>query len=207
MGLMDWLYPKKCVGCGKRGRYGCDSCLSKIRLRVDQSDSCLSLFEYQGLVRKTIQRLKFSYLKNIEEDLEGLISWGLDQQLKRRINFRFKDFIGKKPVVQPVSLHWKRKNWRGYNQSEIVARVVGGKLGLKVVGVLVRRKQTRSQVGLSREDRGRNLKNAFRIKEVMLPQRILLVDDVWTTGATMRASIKTLKKNGVREVWGLSLAR
>jgi ComF family protein len=204
---MDWLYPKKCVGCGERGRYGCDSCLSKIRLRSDQSDNCLSLFEYQGLVKKMIQRLKYSYLRNIEKELDNLISWGLDQQLKRQVNFRFKDFIGKKPEVQPVSLHWKRKNWRGYNQSEIIARAVGDKLDLRAVEVLVRKKETQSQVGLSREDRGRNLKNAFKVKGVKLSQRILLVDDVWTTGATMRASIKTLKKNGVREVWGLSLAR
>ena len=63
MSLMDWLYPKRCVGCGRKGSYGCGDCLSQVKIRDEQSDNCVSLFKYQGLVRKMIQRLKFSYLR------------------------------------------------------------------------------------------------------------------------------------------------
>jgi competence protein ComFC len=207
MGLVDWLYPKKCVGCGKKGGYGCDSCLKKVQPRDEQSDNCMSIFEYQGLIKKMILRLKFSYLRDLEKELEKLIDWGLDKQINRRVNFRFKDFINKKPVIQPVSLHWKRENWRGFNQSELIARVVGKKLSLREVDVLVRQKQTRSQVGLKKEERSRNIKDAFEVKRFNLPEKILLIDDVWTTGSTMKASVKTLKKKGVGEIWGLTLAR
>lgn len=207
MSLMDWLYPKRCVGCGRKGSYGCGDCLSQVKIRDEQSDNCVSLFKYQGLVRKMIQRLKFSYLRNIEEELETLVKWGLDRQLKRQINWRFRDFMEKKPAVQPISLHWKRKNWRGFNQSEMIARVIKKKLSLEMVDVLERKKETRSQVGLNREDRRQNIKNAFEVKRIELPERILLVDDVWTTGSTMKAGFKILKKSGVKEVWGLSLAR
>ncbi len=207
MKLMEWLYPKQCVGCGEWGRYGCDDCFSKLRLSEEYGESCLSLFEYQGLVKKMIQQLKFGYLRNLEKELTRLIDWGLEQQLKKSATWKFRDFVNERPVVQSISLYWRRENWRGFNQAEMVARSVGQKLDLEILDALVRRKSTQSQVGLSRAERRDNTKNAFGVKGVRLPKKILLVDDVWTTGATMRAAREVLKKNGAGQVWGLTLAR
>ena len=112
-------------------------------------------------------------------------------------------------VLMPVALHKRRQRERGYNQSELLAREVGKLTGVPMeTRTLLRTRNTPLQVSLrSDEERRQNMEGAFRCVSEMVGKRVLLVDDVVTTGSTMSACARVLKEAGARSVWGLTLAR
>ena len=112
-------------------------------------------------------------------------------------------------LIVPTPLHWFRYCQRTYNQSELLARVIGGELGIPVMNLLRRTKWTRQQAKLGREERIRNLTGAFSIRHSTncRGRCILLVDDVMTTGSTLTAGARVLLESGAKEVNVLVLAR
>lgn len=114
-------------------------------------------------------------------------------------------------VIVPVPLHVKRFRERGFNQAELLARHLGGALGIPVcTDAIVRIKHTQSQLeAKNREARAKNMRDAFQTMgaEQIAGKKILLIDDVYTTGATMQACAQTLRIAGAREVWGMAFAR
>jgi ComF family protein len=115
------------------------------------------------------------------------------------------------PVLVPIPLHWWRERQRWFNQSELLAREIGTQLSLAVqTDILIRSKKTAPQAGKKRAERMRSMQGVFTLqtlkKHQKLPHSIILLDDVWTTGATMREAARTLKRAGVTQVWGLTLA-
>jgi len=119
---------------------------------------------------------------------------------------------GKFPSVDsivPVPLHKRKRKERGFNQSDIIARQLSEKLGIPVLSdSVIRKRNTRTQTGLSREQRQRNVKGAFEFtgKLSLKGKRLLLVDDVLTTGSTMRECARTLKTAGADRILGVTLA-
>jgi ComF family protein len=113
--------------------------------------------------------------------------------------------------VTEVPLHVRRERWRGFNQAALLAEALAGYYGWEYHGrVLKRIQQRKPQMSLSRKERLTNVRGVFELgvgTEVIGRKRWLLVDDVWTTGATMRECGKVLKRAGAKEVWGLVLAR
>jgi len=207
MSFWDLIYPKKCLGCNKFGKYFCDQCLKT----VDLSDECfnnhLSLFCYRGLIREAIKQLKFKFLKDVEVELQPLIQSGLRRKLSQPNTELFREFLALKPKVQSLPLFWFRKNRRGFNQAELIGKVICRQWKLKPADCLERVKLTKPQSRLPRSKRLTNVRGIFKVKPGRLPAAVLLVDDVWTTGATMQEAMKVLRENGVKEIWGLSLAR
>ena len=113
-------------------------------------------------------------------------------------------------LIIPVPLHWQRLLKRGYNQSQLLARFLAKKINLPLASsVLVRTQNTPPQVGLSRNQREKNLKKAFLVKKPSWIQgkKVLLIDDVITTGATIQEASKTLKRAGAELVGVLAFAR
>jgi competence protein ComFC len=115
-------------------------------------------------------------------------------------------------MVVPIPLYWWRRKTRWFNQSELLATAIGKRLGLSMnSSLLIREKNTASQAGKLRAERLRNMSGAFSLssssKAKALACQILLIDDVWTTGATMREAANVLKRAGVKKVWGLTVAR
>ena len=109
--------------------------------------------------------------------------------------------------MAPVPLHARRQRRRGYNQSEIAARTVAGVLGLPLDrSLLLRVRPTPPQAGLGAEARATNLSDAFAVA-ARPPARVLLVDDITTTGATMQAAAEALRRAGVTVVYALALGR
>jgi len=189
------------------GQYFCDQCLKTGEISDECFNNHLSLFCYRGLIREAIKQLKFRFLKDIEGELKQLIESGLRHKLTQPNTDLFREFLALKPVVQPLPLHWFRENRRGFNQAELIGQIISRQLRLKLIDRLERVKLTTPQSRLPREERLTNVKDIFQVKPGHLPKSILLIDDVWTTGSTMREAIKVLKEKGVREIWGLSLAR
>jgi ComF family protein len=122
------------------------------------------------------------------------------------------EFWKTRPLLVPVPLHQSRLRFRRYNQSFLLAKTLGRQLGLDVDPFLVRRhKKTRSQIGLSGDGRARNVQGAFSAHVDALVRirgrRVVLVDDVYTTGATVKAVAHVLLRNGASEVDVLTFAR
>lgn len=112
-------------------------------------------------------------------------------------------------LIVPVPLHRSRKAERGYNQAELLAKYLSSKLGIPLNSRnLIRTKATKIQNKLSRHEREQNLKDAFIIRQsnVFKDKRILLVDDIFTTGATVNECSRILMECGVKEVYVITIA-
>ena len=104
-------------------------------------------------------------------------------------------------------MYIKGKKRRGFNQSEIIAKELGRISNCKVVSLLSKIKDTEDQARLNKEERLKNIKNCFKLCDRPGLSQVLLVDDVFTTGATMKECCKVLKQAGIKKVWGFTLAR
>lgn len=165
---------------------------------VDHLDGITALFDYgENAMSKLIKMFKYNYLLEIADIFKKIIT-------DAKFNDTWSDFI-----IISVPLHARRERERGFNQSEIIAKLFAEKLGLGINKNLHRVIYTAQQAKLSGEQRRANLKNAFVFSSEgkAAPEKVLLVDDVFTTGATMQECARVLKNNGVKIVWGLVLAR
>ena len=220
---LDLLYPPKCVGCEKEGRFLCASCLDTLPhllppfclrcsqpiTRGDACRRCLSSpldidgivapFRMEGAAREAVHRLKYSNLRAISPLLGELLA---DFLVARQIHG---------DILVPVPLHHRRERQRGYNQAALLAREVGERLGLPVLpDALARSKDTPSQTGRSQaEDRRANVQGSFRCPDPGLVKglNVLLVDDVCTTGATLEACSLALKEAEAASVTGVTFSR
>lgn len=196
--LLDILFPKYCLGCGREGLYICKKCELFI-LEVNNFGSLTSFWEYNGIIKEAIHQIKYNGAYDIVREL-------VDK----------KDFeIEKDTIITYVPMYIKKQKKRGFNQAEIIAKEVGRKTGFLVVKMLEKIKETKDQAKLNREERLENLKDSFRearpLKKLRSLMRgrasILLVDDVYTSGATMEECSKGLRKAGVKNISYFTLAR
>jgi ComF family protein len=212
--LVDFLFPKICVGCGREGSVFCETCISSLRKATQKCPGCtkksskgrrhkkcedktelLSLkmfYSYKDeKVRKAIEKMKYGFDKSIlEKVLVG------------------KRIVTKADWVVPVPLFWYRENWRGFNQAEVIARLVGGE---RTVNCLYRKFSWKHQAQISEiKERQKNVQGLFELRESFVAavrgKTIVLVDDVYTTGATMSEAAKVLIKAGAKRVSGWVLA-
>ncbi len=172
-------------------------------------DGLWSLGVYQDPLRSAIQQLKY---KGVKELAEILINITLEYWVKYQpfILDQIKRDRRKGWEVIPVPLHWWRANSRGYNQTSLIGQILSKKLGLGYSEALKRTRYTRSQTKLRGKQRKENISGAFEITKPYALNPIpyvLLIDDVWTTGSTMRECCVILKKAGAKKVWALTLAR
>lgn len=222
---MGLLYPQTCCFCGKISTQKmCDTCKKKIvyiheprckkcgkPVRYEEQEYChdcqkqdfcyeqgRSIWLHKGPVPWSIYQFKYHnrriygefyakelyrlYAKNIRD-------WGID-------------------LIVPVPLHWKRKRKRGYNQAEIIAKHLGRLMEIPVDSkAVVRKKYTEPQKTLNNKERKKNLKDAFEVKKSWsTPKRILVIDDIYTTGSTIDGAAKALLEKGHNKVWFLTIS-
>lgn len=119
--------------------------------------------------------------------------------------------FAKKTLLLPIPTHPVRRNWRGFNQSEEVGKLLAQAMGWDYEpNLLVKKRTTVAQTELKRQARLNNLQNVFSLNpEKRFPKKtfFLLFDDIWTTGSTLKEACKVLKKAGADKVWGLTLAK
>lgn len=218
--FLDLLFPKHCVSCGKLGSYLCKKCFSKVefvdfplcpicqRQAVEgkthpgcfgkyKLDGLVVACRYKGAVKSAIVKVKYKWIYDIEQIFVDLLVARL-----------WKFALPKNVVLVPVPLHQSRMRWRGFNQSEILAKRLSKKFKVPFCEYLIRNKETKTQVGLKREERKKNVKDAFSLKSGVNVQGkdLLLVDDVYTSGATMGECCSVLKHAGAKSVWALAVA-
>lgn len=194
-----WEEEQICPGCGRNSRYG----LGHKYCRGDL-EGLTCLWAYEGVAQKIIRLAKYKHYFDFLSELT-VDSY---QLTVRDELFQFRKFLETGPVVVPVPLHAKRERERGFNQAKIIGHLASNIWHLNLENLLIRIRDTGQQVGRTREERLKNMANAFALSpKSQLPKNVLLVDDVWTTGATMRECARILKKAGAKYVWGLVLAR
>jgi len=204
--MIDWLislfFPEKCINCGLWGSYVCKKCQVGIweaeLLRA--LDGLICLWDYEGLAQKIIKKAKYQGQYDL---LKFLVL-----SSKFEINNQISKFLNNTNSIVPVPLFKKRLKERGFNQAEIIAKEISRVYKVPVANLLLRIRDTGHQVGRTRAERLNALKDAFVFDfGYQIPNTVLLVDDVWTTGTTMKECYKVLKKAGIKKVYGLVLAR
>jgi len=219
---IDLLFPKWCVGCGKEGDLLCSSCQRSLPQIMPplcpqcgkpqpsgilcprcvswqaEIDGIRSPFRFVGVMRQAIHQLKYRSVRALAAPLAKLL----------------RDYLITNPmpaeVLVSVPLHRKRLRERGYNQASLLAQELGKLVSLPVVDdCLFRQRHAPPQARTSTvEERQSNVANAFTCHDHRLQgKRVLLIDDVSTSGATLNACATALKAAGAISVWGLTLAK
>jgi ComF family protein len=230
--LLDLLYPVFCVGCRQPGKLYCPACRKAVRRispplcplcgqpqrqaqlcpqctysfsdedRRPPIDGIRSVAYLEGTLREAIYGLKYNYIQELAAPLgEMLIEYYNSVPLPA-------------DIIIPVPLHRRRRRERGYNQSALLAQRLGQATQIPVRrDMLHRHRYTRSQTRLNAQERSRNVQGAFSCDghrsaaQATVGKRLLLIDDVATTGATLRACAQVLRDQGARSVWALTVAR
>lgn len=199
------LFPPKCPFCGRTlspGEALCGECLRALPEEIDQREyplaggetlSVRSAFPYAGRYREAMHRYKFEGRRGYCRAFARLMVRALGDDAP---------FDG--VVYVPLTARDKRR--RGYDQSALLARETGRLLGLPVLEGLQKCRCTATQHELSREAREENVRGAFAASAAVGGQRLLLIDDIVTTGATLRAAADALYKAGARQVQALCAA-
>ena len=225
--LLNILFPKFCFCCGREGNYLCEDC--KAILEISQHQYCLCqhpkrvnekgkcpkckqkilnglyfALNYQStLIKELIQKFKYKpFVKELAEPLASLIitHFQLSDNKPDFLNF----------ILIPIPLDEKRLKWRGFNQAEEIAKELSKSLKIPLVlNCLIKKKETLPQVQLSEEERKENVKGVYTCQNQneISGKKILLVDDIYTTGSTMTEAARNLKESGAKEVWGVVVAR
>jgi ComF family protein len=151
-------------------------------------------------LRKAIHCFKYEDLHCLAGPLGALMASGWQTLAGNRVDI---------DLILPVPLHRARLRERGYNQAALLARELGNRIGVPVAGdLLVRTRATVPQVGLSAEERQANVQGAFQsVTGVLVGKKVLLVDDVYTTGSTLESACAALRESGAVSVWAYTLVR
>jgi len=201
---LDLIYPPRCVACRRAGEWLCAGCLAQVRFLPPERragafgavDGAASAAYSEGPLREAIHGFKYEGARALAPLLGEMLYAGW---LAARLPGE---------VVVPVPLHPRRLRERGYNQSQLLARELARLAGLRLDDRTLRRERhTRPQVTLNAAERRANVEGAFGCGPALAGEAVLLVDDVFTTGATLAACAAALKAAGARSVWALTLAR
>ena len=218
-GLLDVLYPPVCGLCGKpadsEDRLVCQKCwdaieglqapyCSECKTFITAGKSCptcrpapltiISLGYYDAGLQAIIHDLKFYGFRPLANQLGAKLAANIEKA----------NVVDKIDAIIPVPLHPTRLLMRGFNQAEEIALAIGRKLGLPVIGdLLYLTRRTRQQARLSATERVINVRGAYaagKKRDIIIGKAVLLVDDVTTTGATLRETARVLKKAGVKSI-------
>ncbi len=208
---LDILIPETCAACAQdlppplSGPL-CGGCLEALRPLIKESPLSggvirlvSAAYVYRGVLPPMIRAFKFGGRRKIGEALADWMA-GLWPR---------KPELGTPHALVPVPLHPRRERFRGFNQASILARSVGRQAHVPVLEAIIRAKNTPPQRGLSRAKRLKQLTRAFAVKRRIdvTGSRLVLIDDVMTTGGTLNECAKVLRQAGAAEVRAYVLAR
>ena len=235
--LLDVLFPIECIGCGKEDVWLCQQCFTAIKLKeIDSCPVCKKISNFgrtdewcreqtsldgmivaasfnDKLLQDVIHKYKYNFIKELATPLSEILINKIIKLDNKEDKPNWASLLFSSDLILlPIPLHKKRLRWRDFNQAEMLSKKLAANFHLNhQPHILKRKRYTAAQIELKREQRLDNIKNAFQVtkewQDKLKNGKILLVDDVTTTGATLNECARTLKERGVREVWGLVLAR
>lgn len=210
--LLNLVYPKRCFWCMKKINenisYTCEKCSNILKYRLNESldvsiydrhfERLITCFLYKDDIRKKVLEFKFSNKPFLGKIFAKSM---VDILIEKKITA---------DLIIPVPMHYTKYYERGYNQSEILAKYISKELGIKYnTRVLKKIKKTRVQSTLNAIDRRNNVMNTYAVKRKnkIYGKIILLIDDIYTTGATVNECSKVLKENDVGKIIVVTIAR
>lgn len=227
--ILDLVFPVRCISCGKFDSWLCEKCVSEITLKEQQlcprcesvftpagktCFECRQNFPLDGLIvtcdyshevlSKAIHFYKYRFIDDLAYQLGKMISKTISSSE-----------IPLPDIIIPVPLHNSRLRWRGFNQSELLARYVSDNIAPGITfpvenRLLIRSRKTLPQMNIGgHERRKKNIRGAFSVadKKAVKGKTIMLIDDVATTGSTLFECARILKDTGAREVYASVIAR
>jgi len=226
--FLDIIIPPRCIICKKQGREQiCSDCFAKIRYvtppyckicgkphdsrfeggfchecyrKKTPFDLARSATEYEGTIKEALHMFKFSNRHSLKIPLGKIMADYL--AANNGIDLSQID------IIMPVPLSRKKERSREYNQAKLLAEELSKHTGLAIDDESLKRvKETTPQFELSREERLKNLKDAFMASDEVKDKAVLLIDDIYTTGSTVKESSLALKRSGAKRVCVLTLAR
>lgn len=208
--FLSFLFPPVCGICGKIDKdWLCPMCKDKIRnIRTETIrqklnkviDSHCYLFPYQSEIQKLI--LKYKY-ENSAYLCETFVKIFLDSK-------KACDFLKGYDIIIPVPMYGKKKKSRGYNQTELIAKKLAKKLNIQYEEECLKKvKDTIPQKELNRKERKNNVKDVYvcQKKETIEMKKVILLDDVYTTGNTLLECGKVIRKSGALAVGAITIAK
>jgi len=216
---------QKCFKSLKFKEQNCLNCGSKTK-NGEFCQNCQSIFSYQGVmvaadfndnkIEKLITLFKYNFIKEIGYYL-GLFLFNFFKEKNENNPILFKrkkekKFTKQNSLLIPVPLSSKRLRWRGFNQSEILAQIISEKEGIKISKNLIKIRESDNQAKLKLSERKTNLNKCFSFLDEKKAQieikgkKIIIVDDISTSGSTLEEISKVIKKYQASEIWGLVLA-
>ena len=226
--MVESAIPSFCYGCKKPKTYLCEDCfeilkymphpicphckaalgMGKLRedcrreLNLNRIFSCADYTDVK--IKSLIKDLKYNYSFSLARPLAEFAHWWLS---KHEYADEIKNNVD---LIIPVPVHKSKLKERGFNHTEKLAKHLGQLLDIPVVELLIKTRKTIPQAKTKNKDeRSKNLKNVFSVTSIgqIKGKRVLIVDDVVTTGSTLRECAKVLRKNGAEEIWGLTIAQ
>lgn len=222
--ISEAIFPVNCLVCDDKKGWLCPKCLKKIEyINSNSCPFCNKLTRYgqvcpnckrnhhlNGLIaacyfNEPIKKLIYQYKYRKARDISKLLSRIIIEKITGH-----KIAEKENTIVVPIPLHPLSKTKRGFNQAQLIAKDVSTKLKLNYQPEIIKRvKLTKTQAKLTREERKENIKDAFSLtNKINLKNKdIILIDDVFTTGATLEEAARTVKKATARQVWGCVVAK
>ena len=223
--VFDTIFPIYCLRCKTQAsEYFCAKCIKKLTPVLAQACAIcrkpsLAGFTHPGCHNSLTPNLLISVYDYHDKNISEAIILGkykfitriyeqlgveLALEIKQQYNFVLTDV----DYIVPIPLARLRQRWRGFNQAEILGEKLASHSEIKISNILIRKKNTKTQKDLPQEARFKNMRDAFSIVPgaQVKGKNIILVDDVCTTGATLRQAVKTLKQAGANKVNCITLA-
>jgi len=210
--FLDLLFPKKCYGCNQPDIWLCRNCLKKLQ-------------PYQGEIPRALKNnrdliIAGEYKDKLLNDLIIAFKFGFNKELVIPLFIFLKSALDKKIVIDnltdkswgdvlivPIPLHKKRLKWRGFDQSELLAREISNYYGWPISLKLIKNKKTGIQAELKEDARLSNQKDSFKWTSEDINQTILLIDDIITSGATINEAELVLQSAGAKRIIKVALAK
>lgn len=226
--FIDSFFPISCLVCGTGDQWLCEECSKKINYnntlfcpaclkqsrKGEYCSNCRDNYFLDGLwivghyndsnLNKLIKKMKYSFIR----DLAAVLATMANDWIQKDKDIK-KIFTSSENILIPVPLHPRRLKWRGFNQSELICKNLAKPNNKKTdTCSLIKIKNNKLQSKLNKQERNLNIQNAYEWTGKHLNQKkIILIDDIFTTGATVNECAKVLKKAGASEVWALAIAK
>lgn len=197
--ILEIVFPKRCFYCNKVGEIICDSCMKKIqnsymfkKVNNDYFDYVYCSTYYKGNIKTQIHNFKF-------HEKAYLYQYFVEMALREK---EISDFLKAFDIITYVPMYVTKEQKRGYNQAKLLANELGKKLNIKVIDCLEKKIENKTQSSLSEQERLTNVQDVFDFvkNRNISGKNIILVDDILTTGATVKNCSKILKENNAGKI-------
>ncbi len=224
--FLDILFPRFCFGCKSEGKYLCEKCTlfiseanfvcpscnktvfsrGKHRKCEGHIEGLIGFWEYEGIVKEMICGGKKESLIDVFEELVEYGFLSIEDNTEKFSKF-FDFLFNEETIVSYVPIHRDKEVRRGFDPAKEIAKNIARATKKEVVRCLKRNVNTKSQKDLKKRERILNVENAFSFVAQKEIKNIVLVNDIWESGATTKEATRVLKKNGVKRVWAFVLAK